>query len=109
MHATNFFSEFLDILKNDFWPMGAYTPRKPKWISGYLHPSPAHLSVAQSWSFSTQVVKLAPISTMRFHPVVNSASRLVSLLLRDFFSSSIESKKAAMSVTFASSPLIKAS
>jgi hypothetical protein len=27
MHANNFFSEFLDILKNNFWPVGASTPR----------------------------------------------------------------------------------
>jgi hypothetical protein len=27
MQAKNFFKEFLDILKNNFWPMGAYTPR----------------------------------------------------------------------------------
>jgi hypothetical protein len=27
MHAENFFIEFLDILKNNFRPMGAYTPR----------------------------------------------------------------------------------
>jgi hypothetical protein len=27
MHANNFFSEFLNILKNDFLPVGASTPR----------------------------------------------------------------------------------
>jgi hypothetical protein len=26
MHAKNFYSEFLDILKNDFRPAGAYAP-----------------------------------------------------------------------------------
>jgi hypothetical protein len=26
MHAKNFFSEFLDIFKNDFRPTGAYAP-----------------------------------------------------------------------------------
>jgi hypothetical protein len=26
MHAKNFYSEFLDILKNDFRPVGAYAP-----------------------------------------------------------------------------------
>jgi hypothetical protein len=27
MHGNNFFSEFLDILKNNFWPVSTSTPR----------------------------------------------------------------------------------
>jgi hypothetical protein len=33
MHANNFFSEFLDILKNIFWPVGASTPRSQSGFS----------------------------------------------------------------------------
>jgi hypothetical protein len=43
MHAKNFYSEFLDILKNDFRPAGAYAPMSQsgfplEFPSSYLGP-----------------------------------------------------------------------
>jgi hypothetical protein len=35
MHAKNFFSECLDILKNNFKPTGAYTPMSQNGFPDY--------------------------------------------------------------------------
>jgi hypothetical protein len=36
MYANKLFSDFFDILKNDFWPVGASTPRSQSGFPTYL-------------------------------------------------------------------------
>jgi hypothetical protein len=54
-----FFSEFLDILENDFWPTGAYTPRSQ---SGFSIPIALLLFVDFSYLFLRTLFR--PIPTL---------------------------------------------